>query len=83
MYMSLSNNDDTLTAFERAVLDEIRVISAAKEAVGMSPANVLAVEMRARLNAAMNRLYKLHLIEVGSTLNDKWINPVGTDAENE
>ena len=81
--MSHSNNDETLTVFERAVLDEIRVISAAKEAAGMSPANVLAVEMRARLNAAMNRLYKLHLIEVGSTLNDKWIKPVGTDAENE
>lgn len=81
--MKHSNNDDTLTAFERAVLDEIRAISTAKEAAGMSPANVLAVEMRARLNAAMNRLYTLHLINVGSTLNDKWINPVATDAENE
>lgn len=81
--MSHSNNDDTLTAFERAVLDEIRAISAAKEAAGVIPANALAVEMRARLNAAMNRLYTLRLIEVGSTLNDKWIKPVGTDAENE
>lgn len=81
--MSHSNNDDPLTAFERAVLDEIRAISAAKEAAGVIPANALAVEMRARLNAAMNRLYTLRLIEVGSTLNDKWIKPVGTDAENE
>lgn len=81
--MNHTNNIAVLTAFERAVLDEIRAISDAKEAAGMSPINVLAFEMKERLNAAMNRLYTLRLIEVGSTLNDKWIKLVRTDAENE
>jgi len=51
--MNHTNNIAVLTAFERAVLDEIRAISDAKEAAGMSPINVLAFEMKERLNAAM------------------------------
>ena len=80
--MNLSNEHDALSAFESAVLGEIRAIAAEKEAAGTIPAHALAVEIRERLNNALNRLYTLRLIEVGSTLNDKWIKPVEADAEN-
>ena len=75
--MSSTTDDAVLSDFESALLGEIRAIETGKETAGTEPTYALAVEVRAKLNAALNRLYSLKLIEVGSTLNDKWIKTAG------
>lgn len=66
-------NTNTLGDFERVLLAEIKAMQDARIAMGKHPTYTTHADVRDRVNAALNALYKAQAIEVGKTLNDKWI----------
>lgn len=62
-------------AFQDALLGEIKGIVADIEAAHISPSHAMMIELQNLLKDALNGLYRRGLIDVGHTLNDRWIKP--------
>lgn len=58
---------------EDALLVLIQNIQDRKKADGIAPVQVLRSELNQAVSAALNNLWKDEKINVGETLNDKWI----------
>lgn len=58
---------------EEALLDIIKLIENEKRDERREPHFALRMEVYARVNDALNNLYKQGRIKVGDTINDKWI----------
>lgn len=59
--------------FDEAILAELQTMEQEREQEHKSPVFVLRIDFIKRVNAALNRLYKEGKIQVGETLNDKYI----------
>lgn len=67
-------------AFQDALLDEIKGIVADIEAAHIAPSHAMMIDLQNLLKNALNGLYRRGLIDVGHTLNDRWIKPTTPDA---
>ena len=70
-------------AFQDAILAEIKGMVADIEQAHIAPTHVLRVDVYDLLRDTLNKLYSRNLIEVGNTLNDRWIKPSAPDAQTE
>jgi hypothetical protein len=62
-----------LNDFENALLKELANMQKEREAQNITPTHLLYVDVKNRLNSALNALYEEKKIKVGKTINDKYI----------
>lgn len=67
--------------FQDALLAEIRGMVADIEQAHIAPTYIMWTEIQTLLRDTLNKLYSRNLIEVGNTLNDRWIKPSAPDAQ--
>lgn len=70
-------------AFQAALLAEIRAMVGEVQAAHIAPDHILILDVDRCVKDALNALYRADKINVGQTLNSKWIKPTPTDAETE
>lgn len=70
-------------AFQNALLAEIKGMVADIEQAHIDPTHIMWTEIQTLLRDTLNKLYSRNLIEVGNTLNDRWIKPSAPDAQTE
>ena len=70
-------------AFQDALLAEIQGMVADIEQAHIAPTHIMWTEIQTMLRDTLNKLYSRNIIEVGNTLNDRWIKPSAPDAQTE
>lgn len=70
-------------AFQDALLAEIKGMVADIEQAHIAPTHIMRTEIQTLLRDTLNKLYSRNLIDVGNTLNDRWIKPSAPDAQTE
>lgn len=68
-------------AFQDALLAEIKGMVADIEQAHIAPTHIMWTEIQTLQRDTLNKLYSRNLIEVGNTLNDRWIKPSAPDAQ--